>query len=282
MARTQSLPAHQPDATAISLARLLDRLDRSLLSPDADPQLRTSSHARTKVGANLEYARSLLLRIEHDTAAIKVGSRRQAQQDDLQAKRELIKKLNQRLYELNQLEDEDDDDEDDAEDEGEDLSAAPASAPASNNTPVESTLRSRRQQSASQDTGKSTSLFSPAPHAPGHEPDPRLQDSEKLLSHNRAEQENLTASLLQMAQSLRESSQRFSSSLEAEKDILDRAGKGLDHGAEGMQAAGQRMGTLRRMTEGKGWWARVQLYGLIALLWLACLVVMFVLPKLRF
>lgn len=63
MARTQSLPAHQPDATAISLARLLDRLDRSLLSPDADPQLRTSSHARTKVGAVGKLHRGLYMHI---------------------------------------------------------------------------------------------------------------------------------------------------------------------------------------------------------------------------
>ncbi|KAK8154603.1 hypothetical protein IWX90DRAFT_418515 [Phyllosticta citrichinensis] len=278
MARTQALPAHQPDATAISLARLLDRLERSLLSADADPQLRSSSHARTKVGANLEHARSLLLRLEHDTAAIKIGSRRQAQQDDLQAKRELIKRLNTRLYELNQLEDEDDDDDDEEEeDEG-----APSAMPPSSNTQADSTLRSRRPQqstSTAHDTGKSTSLFTPAPSQPA---DPRLEKSETFLSHHRSEQESLTASLLHMAQSLRESSLRFSSSLDAEKDVLDRAGKGLDRGSEGMQAAGQRMGTLRRMTEGKGWWARVQLYGFIGGLWLACLVVMFVMPKLRF
>ncbi|KAK7509731.1 hypothetical protein IWZ03DRAFT_87267 [Phyllosticta citriasiana] len=289
MARTQALPAHQPDTTAISLARLLDRLERSLLSADAaDPQLRSSSHARTKVGANLEYARSLLLRLEHDTAAIKIGSRRQAQQDDLQAKRELIKRLNQRLYELNQLEDEDDHDDDEydvAEEEGNDSGAPSAMPPPSSNAKADSTLRSRRQQQSSgatQDTGTSTSLFTRTPSQPANPADPRLQKSETLLSHHRAEQETLTASLLHMAQSLRESSQRFSTSLEEEKDVLDRAGKGLDRGSEGMQAAGQRMGTLRRMTEGKGWWARVQLYGFIGGLWLACLVVMFVMPKLRF
>lgn len=51
MARTEALPAHQPDPTLISLTRLLDRLQRALLSPDADPKLRTSSFERTKVGA---------------------------------------------------------------------------------------------------------------------------------------------------------------------------------------------------------------------------------------
>lgn len=51
MARTQSLPAHQPDPTQISLTRLLDRLQTALLSSDADPKLRTSSFERTKVGA---------------------------------------------------------------------------------------------------------------------------------------------------------------------------------------------------------------------------------------
>lgn len=51
MARTEALAAHQPDPTLISLARLLDRLQHTLLSTDADPKLRTSSFERTKVGA---------------------------------------------------------------------------------------------------------------------------------------------------------------------------------------------------------------------------------------
>ncbi|KAB2577205.1 hypothetical protein DBV05_g4091 [Lasiodiplodia theobromae] len=302
MARTQSLPAHQPDPTQISLTRLLDRLQTALLSSDADPKLRTSSFERTKVGANLEYARSLLLRLEHDTAAVKIQSRKQAQQADLQAKRDLIKQLNQRLYELNQLDD-DDDAADDSTDDDDDEDDAPSYAPAHRNTTdglnvehkpgnqalqdaAENILRSRRPgqadpPSSTQDAATTTgsSLFGGSRNPAA---DPSLQRSEKLMSHNRSEQEALTSSLLDMAALLKQQTMQFGSSLEAEKDILDRASKGLDTSAQGMEAAGQRMGTLRRMTEGKGWWARVRLYGIIAALWVACILIMFVMPKLRF
>ncbi|KAK7704564.1 hypothetical protein SLS57_010442 [Botryosphaeria dothidea] len=298
MARTEALPAHQPDPTLISLTRLLDRLQRALLSPDADPKLRTSSFERTKVGANLEYARSLLLRLEHDTAAIKIQSRKQAQQADLQAKRDLIKQLNQRLYELNQLDEDDDGAEDTSDDDEDD---APSYAPAQRDTSdgldvqhnpgnqamqdmAENILRSRRPQAETkrdESTAAATgsSLFSGSKNPAA---DPNLQKSEKLMSHNRAEQETLTGSLLEMAHLLKQQTMAFGSSLEAEKDILDRAGKGLDTSAQGMEAAGQRMGTLRRMTEGKGWWDRVKLYGIIGALWVACFLIMFIMPKLRF
>jgi hypothetical protein len=42
------------------------------------------------------------------------------------------------------------------------------------------------------------------------------------------------------------------------------------------------MGTLRRMTEGKGWWDRIKLYGMIAGLWLIAFLIVFVGPKIRF
>ncbi|KAL0254552.1 hypothetical protein SLS55_010029 [Diplodia seriata] len=313
MARTQALPAHQPDPTQISLTRLLDRLQTALLSPHADPKLRSSSFERTKVGANLEYARSLLLRLEHDTAAVKIQSRKQQQQADLQAKRDLIKQLNQRLYELNQLDDDADAADDgstDDDDDDDDETAPPSYAPAHRNTSdglnvehnpgnqalqdaAENILRSRRPggqadhppssseaNAATATATGSSSLFGASKNASAA--DPTLRRSEKLMSHNRSEQETLTGSLLDMARMLKEQTMHFGSSLEAEKDILDRAGKGLDTSAQGMEAAGQRMGTLRRMTEGKGWWARVKLYGIIAALWTACFLVMFVMPKLRF
>ena len=48
---TTRTATHQPDTTAISLTRLLSRLEHTLLSPEADPHLRKSSYERTKVGA---------------------------------------------------------------------------------------------------------------------------------------------------------------------------------------------------------------------------------------
>ena len=48
---TTRTATHQQDTTAISLTRLLSRLENTLLSPEADPSLRKSSYERTKVGA---------------------------------------------------------------------------------------------------------------------------------------------------------------------------------------------------------------------------------------
>jgi hypothetical protein len=106
--------------------------------------------------------------------------------------------------------------------------------------------------------------------------------TEALLTHNRTEQESLTSSLLSMAQQLRASSNAFASSLEDEKSILNRATEGLDKNKLGMEAAQRKMGYLRTMTEGRGWMGRMMMYAYIAGLMMLALVIVFVLPKLRF
>ncbi|KAF4510276.1 hypothetical protein G6O67_002177 [Ophiocordyceps sinensis] len=106
--------------------------------------------------------------------------------------------------------------------------------------------------------------------------------AEAILDQQRAEQESLSGSILQMASALKASSQRFSSSLEADKDVVSRAGEGIDKTERGMDAARGRMGALRKMTEGKGWWGRMMLYAWVYGLMLALLLIVFVLPKLRF
>ena len=114
------------------------------------------------------------------------------------------------------------------------------------------------------------------------EHDPRVEQTEKVLSFNRSEQEDLTASLLSMAQALKVSSEQFATSLDSEKDVLSRASEGLDKNSSGMQAAEKRMTTLRRMTEGRGWLGRMLMYACIAGLWMMALVIVGFLPKLRF
>lgn len=74
----------------------------------------------------------------------------------------------------------------------------------------------------------------------------------------------------------------MSDSLALDAETLSRATDGLDRNTTGMQAAGNRMGLLKRMTEGKGWWGRMMLYAWIGGLWVVALVIVFVLPKLRF
>lgn len=238
---------------------------------------------------NVEHARSLLLRLEHDSANIKVASRKQAVQADLQAKRELTKRLQVRLQELNQLED-DSDSESEEEDE-----PNPSYAPANNASSgldrepssaqeaaanLSSTLRNRNKNGApSSDAPTATTTQS---NRYGTSDTASLQDRESLLSAHRGEQESITTSLVTLAQQLKLSAQNFSMSLESEKDVVNRAVEGLDRNVSGMDIAGKTMGTLKRLTEGKGWWGRMMLYAWIGGLWVLALVVVFVLPKLRF
>jgi hypothetical protein len=106
--------------------------------------------------------------------------------------------------------------------------------------------------------------------------------SEALLTHNRTEQESLTTSLLSMAAQLKQQSRAFATSLEDEKDILKRATEGLDKNELGLEAAQRKMGFLRGFTEGRGWWGRMLMYAYIGGLMVLALVIVFVLPKLRF
>lgn len=85
-----------------------------------------------------------------------------------------------------------------------------------------------------------------------------------------------------MAQQLKQSSQGFSSSLEEEKTVLNRATEGLDKNELGLEAASRRMGYLRTMTEGRGWWGRMLMYAWIAGLMVLATLIVFVGPKLRF
>lgn len=110
----------------------------------------------------------------------------------------------------------------------------------------------------------------------------KTQATESTLDAHRQEQENLTDSLLSLASQLKASSQSFQTSLEAEKSVLARAVEGLDRNITGMDAAGRRMGLLRRMSEGKGWWGRILMYVWIFGLWLVAVGIVFLGPKLRF
>lgn len=284
--------------SSVTLNRLLARLDHTLLSSDTEQlsRLRSSQYERTKVGANLENARTLLLTLEKESSTIRIQTQRQQIQADLQTKRELIKRLNARLQELNELEDDEDDSENE-EDGGEDVLAsyAPARTDAQDGLdtgdpqgvripePVQAELRSRMplQASDNRDAASTTAREQLFADRPQPKQDASLSQTETLLSHNRTEQETLTTGLLGLAKALKESSLQFSTSLETEKDVLKRAEGGLDKSAQGMEAAQSKMGMLRRMSEGQGWWGRIKLYAFIFALWVACFLVVFVGPKLR-
>lgn len=300
-------PAREMDAKSdVTLNRLLGRLEHTLLSPAADVRLRTSQYERNRIGVNVEHARALLLTLEKQSATIRVQTQRQQVQAELAKRRDVIKRLNARLEELNKsqdtgVEEEEDDDDEDGGDEQEtraDAEAIHGYAPAradtqagleagepqrdeTNEQQQQPALRARKPLQAS-DNRSAASTTAREELFAGRKQHPDVEGTETLMSHNRSEQEVLSEGLLGLARALKESSISFSSSLESEKDVLKRAEGGLDKSAQGMEQADTKMGMLRRMSEGQGWWGRIKLYGFIAGLWLACFLLVFVGPKLRF
>ncbi|KAL2068954.1 hypothetical protein VTL71DRAFT_15292 [Oculimacula yallundae] len=310
-----------PDLTTINLTRLLARLQQTLINPDSvtESRLRTSLE-REKVGTNIEYAKTLLVRLEQDALSIKVQSKKHEVQTDLVSKRETIQRLTERLEELNELGDFESKDYDSSE--GEDLlgedtpseetdSRADIADPAStSSSPIEptsppfippaqpqpqtqpqahlpppitepepqSTLRARTKT----DALLRAELLTPSSTSTGVSTSTATASTEAMLTHNRTEQENLTGSLLAMASALKESSRAFATSLEEEKSVLDSATSGLDKNELGLEAAQRRMGYLRTMTEGRGWMGRMLMYAWIAGLMVIAILVVFVMPKLRF
>lgn len=298
----------------VTLTRLLARIDDNLANPEQARRLKRSPHERARVSANLEHARSLLLTLERQAATVRVQSQRQQQQAELQQKREAIKALASRLRDLNDagdnLDDGEEDDDDEADDDEEDLlgTYAPArqdtdagleagslqgvpTSTAQQQQQQQQQLRSRRPGLQASDnhsqaaTSAREQLFSGRPQRTDPSDDPNLSDvqrTETMMSHNRTEQESLTDGLLSLARALKESSMAFGAALETEKEVLKRAEGGLDKSALGMEAAERRMGMLRKMSEGQGWYGRLKLYGFIGGLWLVCFLLVFVGPKLRF
>ncbi|PYH30291.1 uncharacterized protein BO87DRAFT_400535 [Aspergillus neoniger CBS 115656] len=165
-------------------------------------------------------------------------------------------------------------------------SQTPEATPAPTQEQASTTLRNRSHApttTPSTATASATgSSFQKNPPSPQQSSDARLQATEETLSSHRAEQEDLTSSMLALATQLKTSAQTFHSSLEAEKSVLARAVDGIDRTAGNMKVAEQRMGMLRRMTEGKGWWGRMMLYAWIFGMWLVAILIVFLGPKLRF
>ncbi|QIW96135.1 hypothetical protein AMS68_001653 [Peltaster fructicola] len=287
----------------LTLSRLLSRLEHSLLSPAAETKLRRSSYERKRISTNIEHARSLLLTLEKQSSTIRVQTQKQQAQVDLNKKRDVIKRLNARMQELDSLGEDDNDTDTDEEEElsstaeetnGQMASFAPArsninaglnigEAPDDNPQPEpqQNELRARRPLQSSDNRSTATTTARQELFA-GRKQHLDLETSEALMTHNNHEQELLTNGLLGLARALKESSLSFASSLESEKEIMRQAEGGLDKSAQGMEQAERKMGMLRRMSEGQGWWGRIKLYGFIAGLWLACFLLVFLGPKLRF
>ncbi|KAI6900807.1 hypothetical protein KC318_g8143 [Hortaea werneckii] len=304
--------------STLTLNRLLTKLDSTLLQT-TDPKLGGSQYERARISANLEHARTLLLTLEKQSATIRTQSQRQQVQTDLQQKRDLVKRLNGKLQDLEQSAQGDDsgiDSDSDEVEETQDLMKqyAPArhdayggidrgeSQPPSTQQPPQSSsapppssplpqpqpeLRSRRPLQASDNraaastTAREHLFANRSSQAAAQEDRSDLASHEQRISDNRHEQDTLTTSMLSLAQALKHSAQQMGVSIESEREIMKRAEGGLDKSAQGMEAAERRMGMLRRMSEGQGWWGRVKLYGFIFALWVGCFLLVFLGPKLR-
>jgi hypothetical protein len=142
--------------------------------------------------------------------------------------------------------------------------------PYSSNNPKDDLFNVRRRRGKDKPAESTTSGFSSLP------------TTEKALLADSSTHENITSSLVQLATELKQRTRNFQASLESDKGLVDRVLEGLDKNVTGMEAASKRIGMLRRMSEGQGWWGRIMLYAWIFGLWIAAILLVFVGPKLRF
>ncbi|KAL2146065.1 hypothetical protein VTI28DRAFT_5404 [Corynascus sepedonium] len=351
------------------LTLLLSRLQRTILHADAEREarLRESEFEREKARANINYARSLLTKLEQETLAVKIHSRRQEVQADLVRKREVLEQLSERISDLAEFaaaghpghgEDEDTSDGEDIladiiatpsesiesskspdsalEEPTEDLNQIPDSQESPPSPPQPKEQKNTPRQPEQPPPSSSARIPSTTPPPPTttataaatttttsqalrfRQPEPPVQSSstqetaaatgsslfgnakqrssaltttpaagaattaEAILDHQRAEQDALSESILRLASELKASSHAFSASLEEDREVVTRAGKGLDQTGRQLEGVTRRMGALQRLTEGEGWWGRMRLYAIVYGLMVALVLVVFVLPKLRF
>ncbi|KAL7918924.1 putative synaptobrevin protein [Trichoderma austrokoningii] len=322
MAILPNLPAGEPpNLSPAELTQLFSRLKQSVLhpSPERERRLRNSEFERTRVEANLQYARAALTKLEQTPPG-----RRADIQGDLTAQREILDLLFDRLEDLRKVAADEDD-----SSEGEDLlgdiiptpsesadsrrssnvpggdsfeeSAIPepeppepptttaAIEPAETSTsdvlPTQTTQTLRARSSAPSPTPSSHSTARAALFASRRKPaSPQASTAtaEAILDQQRAEQDAISNSILDLASKLKESSKSFSATLEEDKNLLGAAGASMEKSELSMEAAQGRMGSLRKMTEGKGWWGRMMLYAWVYGLMVGLILFVFVFPKLRF
>ena len=267
---------------------------------------------RMKWLRSIEGARTLLLKLEQSAQSIKLQRTRREVVKDLAEKRMLIKRLRGRVEEIaREVEStgtngytpqyEDDDESESmydvlqqmrksksrlqADDEHHDPShqrdtldndneASVHEDQAARNQLLDSTSTMRRRQGKGPDDGPSqqgkTSGFS------------NLAETEQSLLASSKEHENITSSLLSMAAQLKQQAKQFEFTLDQDKGLVDRALEGLDSNVAAMGLASKGMKTLQRMSEEQGFFGRLKLQLFIVAMWVALVMLVFVVPKLRF
>lgn len=281
--------------------------------------------------------------MQQDALLIKVQTRKQEVQADLNQKRELLEQVVDRLRDLEELSAQAEDD-DLASSEEDDLLgeiiATPSESMDSRSTDLpaqdtgdddegdsipEASLPGTRGQawgggekivetldeviSEKPDTVTSSNLRPRGSHTPQSDPEKQLGGAdtaqttgaqrslllgarstevsdlttkEAILDRERREQEELTEAMGRLTKELKLSSIKFGEALDEDKEVTKQAGEGIGKNELSMEAAARRLGALTRMTEGKGWWGRIILYAWVYGLMVVLVLVVFVLPKLRF
>lgn len=169
----------------------------------------------------------------------------------------------------------------------------PSPPPQISTTETSQSLRPRRHDTPSSSSQKPSATTTSSSHSAllGDRKDQPITavssisavaTKEAILDHQRAEQDALSESILKLASQLKASSQAFSASLEEDLELVNRAGEGMSKSEARMDTITKRMGSLTRMTEGEGWWGRMRLYAIVYGLMVVLVLVVFVLPKLRF
>ncbi|PTB74257.1 hypothetical protein M440DRAFT_1440440 [Trichoderma longibrachiatum ATCC 18648] len=317
----------QPNLSPVELAQLLSRLKQSVLhpSPERERRLRSSEFERTRVEANLQYARAALTKLEQTPLA-----RRADSQSNLTAHRETLDLLFDRLEDLRKDSSEGEDllgdiihtpsesqdsrrssnaprTEGDVEDainqpeppeppsQAESAPEPPTATPTTGTAAAEAVISEQSSTQTTQTLRARASASSPTPSAHSTarsslfanrrkpaSPETSTATAEAILDQQRLEQDAISNSILQMASALKASSKSFSATLEEDRTVLGAAGASMEKSELSMEAAQGRMGSLRRMTEGKGWWGRMILYAWVYGLMVALVLLVFVFPKLRF
>ncbi|CCU78761.1 hypothetical protein similar to synaptobrevin [Blumeria hordei DH14] len=296
----------------ISLSHMISRFHEIFIIPDSETEarLRISALERARVEANLNYAQNLLDRLEQDAAMAKDQRWKHEEISTLSQKRLTLQTFQKRLEELKNLGTEDESE--NQEDLLGELSNEESQSEETSNSIQISVQKGDFNQSLEEDGLPFDTL--PTTSRTRNKTSPLTKDStentlrarfiaeknelintsilttgtntsttrETLLSHNRTEQEDLANSLLEMAQTLKTSSLAFGIALGEEKEVLMKATQGLDKNEQELEIAQKRMGLLRRVSEGKGRFGRLLMYLWVAGLAVIAVIVVFIMPKLRY
>ncbi|KAF3204045.1 hypothetical protein TWF679_009987 [Orbilia oligospora] len=284
--RLQQSSSHPPNQTYISLTRLLSRLEEKF---PADvyhvPTSRPSAFEMAKVKANLEYAHTLLQQLENEAVGLKNLSQRQIALSDLQPQRISVKRLQDVISSLELLEDTtvirviEEPSAADEEEEKTSEALAQAAVPPKPTVVTQSNLAPPVPTATAAPSNEPTSVLRNRLGKYSEKDENAELSAEEQLSHDRHEQDDLSESLLKMAEQLKANSRRFADELEGEKDILRTAADGLDKNTTGLQGAGLRMLKLKQGQD-VTWWYQLKVFA--ALLGLALTaIIIFWLPKLR-